>query len=210
MPTKKRKTFKKPVLLQKRLAAYTRAGQHPPARAVFRAGIPAHFETSKHVPFGSLPIYDDTTESELLERFRYRKKLRLQYLKQSGNHVRKHITTNIDRDHIWFQMAQRHTKNGANAPNYRQIAEQWSRRNPALLKEMLLRHIWRSPEAAVSNELRKAIQCAKTQGQIYETCRRQFVTSDSSFDIDQELGVYIDTHLPHVIRSAVERYKRSH
>lgn len=209
MPTKRRKTIRKPVLLRKRLAAYAEAGQAAPPRAVFRAGIPAYFETSKHKPFCSLPVYDDTTESELLERFRYYKKLRLQHLRQSGIRVRKHITTNIHRDHIWFQMAQRQLKKGAVAPNYRQIAEQWSRRNPAHVREMLLQYIWRSSESAVSDELREAIQRAKTKGEIYETFTRRFATNDSSSDLKEELDTYISTHLPHVIRSAVQRYKPS-
>lgn len=196
-------------MLQKRLATYAKSGETVLPRPISRAGIPAHFETSKHRPYQWLPLYNDTTEKELLEWFCYFKRLRIQYLKRRGIRVRKHITSNLFRDHEWFQMAQRDLKRGIAAPDYRAIAEQWSQRNPVQVRKMFLRHAWRSPEVVESLALRGEIERAKVKGEIYESFEKKCGARDQAVLLKEDLQAYIRSHLPHLIRSAVQRYKPS-
>jgi len=66
---------KKPPDLSKKLKIYKKKGL-PSSRIVFESGIPAYIQTSKHEPYGSIPLYDDMTEKDVLSLFRQYKKSR--------------------------------------------------------------------------------------------------------------------------------------
>src|SRR3989338_5985410 len=112
--------------LNKKLSDYKKIGEDVPPRPIFRAGIPAFYEPSRHRPFGWLALYDDMIQDDIQHYFNEYKAIRNETLQKHGIKTR-NITTNLCRDYEWYKLsiAPKYKRNIE--PNYIKISERWSK-----------------------------------------------------------------------------------
>lgn len=177
------------------------------ARRIYKADASEFVHSSPHLPYGWLAIYDDYTDKDLSFFFRVYKEDRVKRLQYRGVKIRKYLTRNSIRDFQWTQLAKRYK----GEPNYKEIANNWSKSNPQLLRELVLRHLWKYPDKSLDYNLQKFITRSKSKGQVFE----RFVKKHSKRLMDIRLALetkdYVASELPRIIRSAVHRFKsKSH
>jgi hypothetical protein len=192
---------KAPVIdLSKKLKAY-RDRDKPTKRNIFEVGVPQCLWTDKNKPYGCIPLYDDTTQNDVLDSYCRHKKERIAYLRSRGIKTRKHITKNVTRDHEWYLMS----KCYKGTPDYKQMAKQWAPRNRQMVNSMLLRLLWKNMNECISARLKNVITTAKSKEQSCDTFLKQ---CHSSF-LKKDFKRYVDFYLPRAMRSAVNRYKKT-
>ena len=187
--------------LSKKLKIYKRKGL-PNSRVVFESGIPAYMQTSKHKPYGWLPLYDDMTEKDLVSLFRQYKKARKKRLRESGIDNRRYITAREKRDSRWVKMASKYDSK----PDYKKLAEEWANKNQKQLVVMIFDSRWRKPAGCVSPILQDLIINAQKKGLQKESLLEQKSNAIEKEIVVREYVDFVGFNLPRIIRSAVKRY----
>lgn len=176
----------------------------PAGQTVYRAGIPDCFDTGGKKSYGSIVLYDWTTQNHLLQLFSGYKKERMHYLRQNGVKVRKDNIRNSLRDAEWARLAQNFKNSG---DGYKQLASRWAKENRDQVKELFIQYVWKRPDRCCSLELKKEILAVKDQKKSVQ----DFLASSSlvlSGGIEEDLKEYIYSQLPPLIRAAVFRYNQ--
>jgi hypothetical protein len=87
-----------PLELEIKLKAYRDMGKKVEPRVLFATGVPQCIQTAKHESFGSIHLYDDMTQKDVIDIFSREKKERQAFLRQLGKNKRKYLTKNAERD----------------------------------------------------------------------------------------------------------------
>lgn len=199
-----RNNRKEPTELSKKLAFYDLQGKQK-ERVIFRVGVPQCMWTDKDKSYGAIELYDDMTERDVLRDYRSHKKERVAYLRSCGIKIRKHITRNSFRSYEWYKIAEAY----GDKPNYKKIAEDWSKKNKKEVIVMLFRYLWNDPSDCISSEIKDDITDVKSERKIFDTLLTEYAFRLKSQQIKADLNNYVGFYLPRLIRSAVHRYKKS-
>ena len=109
----------------KKQRLYKKRGEST-SRAIFKVGVPQILWTEKDKSYGSILLYDDMTEKDILAIYHSKKASRLKYLRRQGIKTRKNITDKSFRDRKWKEIVASYK----GKKTYKEIASDWAKKHP--------------------------------------------------------------------------------